>query len=82
MILHNNELEDRVKQTIIGRIRDAIDNGYDVPNSEVRIGQYLNRFYNIAMPTIKGKRFDLRIKGNKVELGVSGFQLDGRKRIL
>ena len=49
LILHNENILGIDKVSIVNRMMQAINKGYLVPNKEVTMGQYLNRFYNIPM---------------------------------
>ena len=49
LILANKEVSTRVKDELIKNILGAVDKGLDVNNKEVKLNQYLNRFYGIPV---------------------------------
>lgn len=49
LILNNKNILGITKVGLVNRINEAVNKGLNVPNSEVRMGQYLNRFYNIPL---------------------------------
>lgn len=78
LILNNDTINGNNKIDLVQKIVEAVDKGYDVANVDVKLNQYLNRFYNMSDKK-RGRTVVFNPKTNKLDFVLNDYDEQGEQ---